>query len=125
MGVCRDFGLTGDEAWLLWKREFCAALPAVPIMLTAFIVQGAAFWIGPASMSLGKPSIPMQANLLRVIVLVIGSFWLVRPFGYVYQAWTFFGMVVVSTAWALARIAHQLHRERSVQRTAEVAPEAT
>jgi len=110
---------------LIWKKQFYASLPAVPIMLTAFIIQGAAYWIGPASLSLGKPAIPMQANFIRVVVLVTGSFLLVRTYGYVYMAWTFLGMVAISTVWAVVRLALELRRERGRKEPESVLAEAT
>ena len=98
---------------LLWKKEFYEALPAVQVMLAAFIFEGAAFWLRPAAMALGKPVISTETNFIRVVVLVAGSCLLVPrcgSYGFVAQAWVLLAYVVISLGWAIMRLRGAVRR---------------
>ena len=81
------------------KRDFLPALPAVYVLLGAFIVANVTIWTRPVTLAIGRPGLSTWANGLQSAVMVATAVVLVPWISFVGSAWaTLLGTLVANLA---------------------------
>jgi O-antigen/teichoic acid export membrane protein len=78
------------------KRDFLPALPAVGVLLAAFVVANVTIWTRPVTLAIGRPGMSTWANGIQSAVLVAAAVILVPRLSFVGSAWAYFVGTLVS-----------------------------
>ncbi len=78
--------------WLLAitvKRDFLPAVPAVHVLLAAFVIANVTIWTRPVTLAIGRPGMSTWANGIQAIFIVAAAVVLVPRYSFVGSAWAF------------------------------------